>query len=514
MMDVIFIIYFLVSEVNFEIFCRIKEGNGEEVEFIFNDVTRTKIIEKSNAEFAYKAVFLSKVAHEFKNPLICISELVEQIKDELPYISDHTHLERVINLIPQIKSLSNYLLVLVKDLDYFSLNQIKKEITLEKSNFEMKNLLTFCSDIANSLLAKLGKKGYVEFKINVDKNASETLFTDEWRLKQALINLISNSIKFTQYGIIELIVKCEHNIDEEGFHNLSFCVKDSGIGIDALSQENLIKPFSKGLQNTNSLGAGLGLTIVNDITSKLGKAVQFSSEYGKGSLFWFSLPCIEKHNNRTKKIELYNNLNCSARSNETIKVENFYCNEISQKISFKTYQPIQNINQNYKINITNNITNFQNKENSSENISLMQLDEYDNTILIVDDEAINQQSVIRLLSGIIKDFGIKVNILKADDGMSALYEVYKCYKKGIKISFILSDETMTYINGIKFAKIINNINNAKKLPVIPFYLITAYEDPTLICKSQKMFVNKIFSKPLDKNLAEKFIIEHFAIIKN
>src|SRR5690606_13375170 len=63
-------------EFSFEIFCRSNsKGDSSELDLLFNDVTRSKLIEKQNAEFQYKTLFLSKVAHEFKNPLICISEL-------------------------------------------------------------------------------------------------------------------------------------------------------------------------------------------------------------------------------------------------------------------------------------------------------------------------------------------------------------------------------------------------------------------------------------------------------
>ncbi len=67
------------TEINFEIYCRYKKTDEEnELEILFNDITRIKMNEKQNAEFKYKSLFLSKVAHEFKNPLICITELINQ----------------------------------------------------------------------------------------------------------------------------------------------------------------------------------------------------------------------------------------------------------------------------------------------------------------------------------------------------------------------------------------------------------------------------------------------------
>ncbi len=100
--------------------------NCEEITFIFNDVTKTRIREQQNAEVKYKTLFLSKVAHELKNPLICICELVSHLAERESFQNSED-----LKTIYQIRAMSNFLLVLVKDLNYFAESQLGNETPLE-----------------------------------------------------------------------------------------------------------------------------------------------------------------------------------------------------------------------------------------------------------------------------------------------------------------------------------------------------------------------------------------------
>jgi hypothetical protein len=103
------------SRVYFEVFGRIINLNDEEkFEFVFNDISRVKMNEQINAEFKYKSLFLSKVAHEFKNPILCITELVDQVIENLE--NKNSDIKPTLN---EIKSMSNYLMILIKDMDFF-----------------------------------------------------------------------------------------------------------------------------------------------------------------------------------------------------------------------------------------------------------------------------------------------------------------------------------------------------------------------------------------------------------
>ena len=104
------------------------------------------------------------------------------------------------------------------------------------------------------------------------------ILTDEYRLKQVLVNLISNSIKFTNQGKVKLNVNKKNS-------DLVFSVSDTGIGIDIKKKENLFSPFNSlsKADKKNQLGAGLGLSIIYDITNSIGKQIDFTSEVNKGS---------------------------------------------------------------------------------------------------------------------------------------------------------------------------------------------------------------------------------------
>jgi signal transduction histidine kinase len=304
--------------------------DSENVDFVFNDNTQAREIQ--SAETKYKTLFFSKVAHEFKNPLICITELVDQLND-----SELTNENRA-QIISQIKSLSNFMLVLVKDLNYFSEYQVGKETVIDEKEVDLDSLLKFCEDVTLGLMRKLNRPSV---KLRFEKQSNlKTIISDEWRLRQVLLNLLSNAVKFTYQG--EVLVK----IYTEGT-SLVFEVQDSGIGIKEDNKKKLFKPFSMDTMNQNDMGSGLGLFIVKEISNKLGGDLQFQSDYLKGSTFTFILP----GKNPIKEILLNDSLNLIPRKTES--------NNININESYKT-QNVDFVPGNFKQ--TNSIF-FDNLEN-------------------------------------------------------------------------------------------------------------------------------------------------------
>jgi len=283
------------QELFFEVHCRINKFNMEnEIEFLFNDVTRTKIIEKTNAENKYRSLFFSKVAHEFKNPLICVCELINQTHEILP--TKILENREIISNLDQIKSLASFLQILIKDFTHFSENQFGKVASYEEKETDLFPIINFCSSIGKALLIKSNKSENVHFKVNIDKMVPKKIITDEWRLKQILINLLSNSIKFTLNGFILLDISLEKNFEDNGSESskIKFLVKDTGIGIKENKCSDLSQPFKKGstklIKNNNEFGSGLGLSIASEIASKLGNGLDFESKLEVGSTFWFYIP--------------------------------------------------------------------------------------------------------------------------------------------------------------------------------------------------------------------------------
>jgi hypothetical protein len=124
----------------------------------------------------------------------------------------------------------------------------------------------------------------VDIKLNYDSNLPDRLKINEKIIKQILINLLSNSYKFTNQGSIKLNVSKSNE-------KILFEVSDTGIGIKKELQPNLCKPFYMvpSSFSMNPLGSGLGLYIVNGLVQKFGSELKFNSEYGKGSRFFFEI---------------------------------------------------------------------------------------------------------------------------------------------------------------------------------------------------------------------------------
>jgi len=270
----------------FQLQCRYLENN-DELEFILNDYTLS--IKTKEAEIKYKTIFLSKIAHELKNPLVSISEIVAQSFENLDPINNHDQLHNFFyENFSQIKSLSDYLLILIKDLNYFAEAEIRKDsLFLEKETdlYETKN---FCEKITESLIKKSNKIESVNFKCIMEDNVPNIILTDEWKLKQILINLLSNAAKFTYYGSISLLISiCKSEINDL---QIKFEIKDTGVGIPIEKQNNLFEPFGAINTLNNEMGSGLGLSISYEYANKLGSGLNFSSVYQCGTNFWFMIP--------------------------------------------------------------------------------------------------------------------------------------------------------------------------------------------------------------------------------
>ena len=457
------------------------------MEFIFNDISNIKRLEETNAELKFKTIFLSKVAHEFKNPLICISEIVNEIEEcGSIYTSD------IASNLKQLKSMSDYLLLLIKDLDYFSNIQIKKDApSLEIELTDINEVTDICQQVAGVLIIKFNKTN-VKFQIENNLDREINLFTDSMKLKQTLINLISNAIKFTHDGYVKLIL----SLNEDNL--LKFEVNDCGIGMNKDQIENIYKPFCKGNQEENKYGSGLGLYIVTQILDQLESKLIIKSS-GTSFYFFLKINIIESIQNSSYEtlnldISLNNNIIENVRLNSNLILSK----EIRKQINLFQFQ---SINQNLDTPIVGGSSNTTYKEQSyelSEEVSETFKDKETNYYIVVDDEKITRKSCIRILNKTAESMQINIKIIEAEDGIECLYHVYKLIKKGLKLKAIISDEMMSHLNGSKSAEILKSLKNLRS-ESIPFYLLTAYPD----VKSE--FIDYLLSKPLNKAIASNIL---------
>ena len=127
--------------------------------------------------------------------------------------------------------------------------------------------------------------------------------------------------------------------------------------------------------------------------------------------------------------------------------------------------------------------------------------------MVTDDESLTRHSTIRIIKSCAKELGYKINIIEAEDGIDAIYCVYKSWTLGIHISMILSDENMIFLNGTKCSQVLYDLCQKHKKPYIPFYLVTAYEGD-YIKRDYGTSIKVVISKPLEKSTAKKLIEEN------
>jgi signal transduction histidine kinase len=508
--------------IYYEIFGRcFKSEKSEFFEFIFNDVSRSTLINEANIEFKYKSLFLSKVAHEFKNPLLCISELADQVSDLIRFENgsvDNTTASIKVT-IQQIKAMSDYLIILVKDMDYFSQNNSNKNqfAKLEKDLVKLDDIINFCKDVTNGLLKKFQKENLVNFSVcysNID-NIPKDLFVDEIKLKQILINLLSNSVKYTNNGSILLRIT-----GQDG--SLEFTIKDTGNGISDHVKTRLFTPFSAKFGN-NTVSSGLGLTIVKDILELFGSRLDYETAPNQGTTFTFVLRSeIQLRGKRhittriDKSIKELPNTNfafkdlpintvsvfkCDDSYDENIKLNNSRFSKTTVAVDFNP--TLTNINKYLK-----NDEYFPESPYSNKGVSFRKL-EYNESIniIVVDDEVNTRKSTVRILRSYCESIDLKINIREAEDGIECLYLYYQSIRKGKPVSFILSDQTMNLMDGSTCASIVYEMTNARSLQKVPFFILTAYENFSVDDNS----VQAIYTKPLKRNNIDD-ILMHINIL--
>lgn len=282
------------------------------------------IIANKKAEEAavLKTQFVSTISHELRTPLYGVVGIADLLIEENKELADSTHLN-------SLKFSARYLLTLVNDI--LQINKIEEnKIILDKMVFNLNDEFSMIS----SSLFFIAKKNNNTIHIDVDPSIPEILIGDKLRLAQILMNLVSNALKFTKNGNVDIIAK--QLSEEKGVHTIEIKIKDNGIGIDTLDQTKIFDKFVQvGRKELDYQGTGLGLSIVKRLLALFGSNIELESVLGKGSIFTF---CIDFESNELKANEIMKELQVDSTLNQIFKVLVVEDNPINQLITRKTIE--------------------------------------------------------------------------------------------------------------------------------------------------------------------------------
>lgn len=248
---------------------------------IGTDINRIKTVQeklkkaKENAEEANKekTSLLARISHELKTPMNTISGI--------NYLLEETMLtKKQKEYTKKIDRASNLLLKMIDDILYVSK---EKEAKLKTEN----RVISLKKVIDTVILIKEDEidKKCIDFIKELDEDIPKKVIGDEFRLEQIFINLIGNSIKFTEKGYIKFTIKVIKR--ERNLCKVKFIVEDTGIGISKEKIEKIFEPFTQGDESITRKygGTGLGLTICKNIVEELGGEIFVESKEGQGSKF-------------------------------------------------------------------------------------------------------------------------------------------------------------------------------------------------------------------------------------
>jgi len=249
------------------------------VVFVSHDITElTTATERAEEASIAKSNFLANMSHEIRTPMNAIKGMSNLLSlTELNDTQDH--------YVNNILTATDSLLKIINDiLDFSKIDTNKFDILDTVYDFS-----SFIGDVVNIIELRSSAKG-IDFVTDIDPDIPAIMIGDDLRIKQILLNILNNAVKFTDEGHIKITAKLKSLEDNKAV--LLFSVEDTGIGITEDEQELLFQAFSQMdiTKRSTDKGVGLGLAIARNLTELMGGKLMFESEYGKGSTFSVEIP--------------------------------------------------------------------------------------------------------------------------------------------------------------------------------------------------------------------------------
>jgi PAS domain S-box-containing protein len=242
-------------------------------------IENSRLYDRAQVASRAKSEFLANVSHEIRTPLGAMLGFAEILKDDNTLTTDQRHsVDTVLRNGHQLLRIVNEIL---------DISKIESDkIQLENIAFGVRELL---EDVVHLLRVKAEEKG-IELRLKISGSVRDQIISDPGRIRQILLNMVGNAIKFTEHGHVELKVESLPTATAGRFI-LQFVVTDTGIGISKEQRGHLFQPFSQADSSTTRRfgGTGLGLFLSRKLARLLGGDISFTSTAGKGSRFVISL---------------------------------------------------------------------------------------------------------------------------------------------------------------------------------------------------------------------------------
>ncbi len=274
-----------------------KDGKVVEIQSVGYDITERKEAEgrllaakdEAAAASSAKTQFLANMSHEIRTPLSSVIGFISLLRSTPLNETQESYLNHARVSAHTLLGIINNIL----DLSKIEAGKLELDPV-------MTNIPALCKE-ALDIIHYQAESRQLDLMFSCQPKAPDLAMVDPLRLKQILVNLLANAVKFTDEGEVELEVSFEKISPDKG--RFTFTVKDTGIGISEEEQHRLFEAFTQANTSISSKygGTGLGLTISNLLAEMMGSRIELKSKPGKGSAFFFTMETAFEHKEKEKK---------------------------------------------------------------------------------------------------------------------------------------------------------------------------------------------------------------------